>query len=132
MNYNWTIATASGGVANFSPDKFAVDASAFANDLAGGIFSVQTNGNSLLLTFTSQPSPPIFGGITFDGAELVFSGMGGLANGSYYVLDATNLTVPAANWRPIATNQFDDSGGFRFTNAVSPGTPQQFYRLQLP
>ena len=50
---SWIIATAAGGITNFSVDKFTVDTSAFANDLAGGHFSVATNGNSLLLTFTS-------------------------------------------------------------------------------
>ena len=31
-----------------------------------------------------------------------------------------------------ATNTFDTGGGFRFTNAINPGSPQQFHLLQLP
>ena len=57
-NYNWVIATASGGLANFSAAGFAVNDALFQNDLAGGYFYVSTNGNSLLLTFTNN-TPPV-------------------------------------------------------------------------
>jgi hypothetical protein len=36
------------------------------------------------------------------------------------------------NWTFIATNQFDTNGGFNFTTNVPPGSPQNFFRLQLP
>ena len=55
----------------------------------------------------------------------------GPALGNYYVLTSTNVGAPLANWLRLATNQFDGVGGFIFTNAVSPLTPQLFYRLQL-
>jgi hypothetical protein len=32
----------------------------------------------------------------------------------------------------MATNQFSATGTFIFTNAIVPGVPQTFYRLQLP
>lgn len=129
---SWLIATAAGGITNFSADKFVVDTSGFANDLAGGKFSVETNGNSLLLIFTSAPPPPIFESVVFDGANLVFIGSGGISSGFYYVLSSTNLSLPIANWTRIVTNQFDGGGGFLFTNAISPSAPQSFYQLQLP
>ncbi len=56
-NYNWTIATAAGGITNFAANKFIVDNSLFQNDLAGGYFFVRTNGNSLLLSFTNNHPP---------------------------------------------------------------------------
>src|SRR5438445_9573181 len=118
---------AAGGITNFSADKFTVDASAFANDLAGGKFSVQTNGDSLLLTFTSRPPPPVFGTIVFDGANLAFSGTGGVTGGNYIVLTSTNLVLPLANWIPITTNQFDPGGVFTFTNVSTVVVSQQFY-----
>ena len=50
-NYTWTIATTTRGVLEFDPAKFIVDTSAFTNDLAGGTFSVTTNGNAVELVF---------------------------------------------------------------------------------
>ena len=56
-NYDWTIATANGGIANFDPAKFAIDPSFFENDLVGGYFYAHTNNNSLILSFTNNHSP---------------------------------------------------------------------------
>ena len=65
-------------------------------------------------------------------AGLVISGNGGTASGNYYVLASTNLAPPLAAWRRVATNQFDNNGGFVFTNVWVTNAVQQFYRLQLP
>jgi autotransporter-associated beta strand protein len=129
---SWVIATAAGGITNFSTDKFTVDTSAFANDLAGGTFSVQTNGNSLLLVFTSQPVPPVFGSVSLSGTSVVVSGSGGATGGNYYLLVSTNLDLPLAAWTRVATNQFGAGGSFVFTNDLTAGGPQLFYRLMLP
>jgi hypothetical protein len=129
-NYAWIIAAAAGGIANFSADKFAVDVSAFQNDLAGGSFSVQTNGNSLQLQFTPLP-PPVIGNITLVGTNLVVAGVGGSSGGGYWVLASTNLALPASQWQPVATNYFDDGGNFIFTNPFFGGQPPIFYRLQV-
>jgi hypothetical protein len=130
MNYAWTIATAAGGVTNFSADKFAVDPSLFQNDLAGGIFSLQTNGNSLVLLFTA-PTPPVIGNLTLLGTNLTITGTGGPLNGNYAVLVSTNLTLPLNQWPRIATNSFDGTGNFNFTNIINPNLAPQFYLLQL-
>ena len=55
------------------------------------------------------------------------SGVGGTNSGTYYVLISSNLLVPLSRWTRIATNHFDGTGHFIFTNAA-----QQFYLLQLP
>jgi len=48
-------------------------------------------------------------------------------------LTSTNAALPMANWTRTATNTFDPvTGQFRFTNAIAPGSPQRFYRLQAP
>ena len=60
------------------------------------------------------------------------SGTGGTTNGTYYVLVSTNVALPLNQWTPVATNLFDGSGHFIFTNAVNPNSPQAFYRLQFP
>ena len=76
---------------------------------------------------------PVIGSTTVSGGNLIFSGTGGVANGSYAVLTTTNLTMPLTNWTSLVTNSFDSAGAFSATNAITAGTPQQFYRIkQLP
>lgn len=130
-NYAWTFATAAGGIANFSADSFAVDTSLFQNNAAGGVFSVQTNGNSLQLVFSSRPTPPVFTNVETAGNNLVLSGAGGIPGGNYYVLSSTNLAIPLSNWLVLSTNAFDASGNFNFTNTPAPGAPPGFYLLKL-
>jgi len=131
-NYDWTIATASGGISNFSADKFTVDSSQFQNNLNGGYFYVRTNSNSLFLSFTNPPSAPVTVNIAAAGANgFVFSGSGGSAGAFYYVLATTNLGLPVSQWTVIATNIFDSGGNFDFTNPADPTAPQNFYLLQL-
>lgn len=81
---------------------------------------------------TAPATPPVFNSVVAAGNNLVMSGTNGPANSSYYVLSTTNVTLPVASWPRIATNTFNGSGNFAFTNAITPGNPQQFYRLQLP
>jgi autotransporter-associated beta strand protein len=66
QNYTWRIATAAGGIANFSADKFVINSGStslgtggFSNSLAGGTFSIATSGNDLNLVFTSAAPPLI-------------------------------------------------------------------------
>jgi hypothetical protein len=78
----------------------------------------------------SVKSPPVIGSPKLSGTNLIFSGTGGTALGTYYVLTATNLTTPLANWIPVATNSYDASGNFNVTNALTPGVPVRFYRIK--
>jgi hypothetical protein len=128
---SWPIAAAVGGIAGFSADKFIVDTSGFQNDLAGGVFSVQTNGESLLLVFTSRPPPPVISSIAIVGTNLVVRGVGGVTGGHYFVLASANLALPVNQWQRLATNPFDSGGNFGFTNSLTPVATQTFYQLQL-
>jgi autotransporter-associated beta strand protein len=76
--------------------------------------------------------PPVFGGITSSGTDIVMSGSNGIAGGTYYVLTSTNLASPRELWIPLFTNQFGPAGEFSITNAFEPGTPARFYLLQVP
>jgi hypothetical protein len=64
--------------------------------------------------------PASIAAIQMDGANLVLSG-NGPTNGIYAVQVATNLTAP--QWASLATNSFDNTGKFRFTNAISSDVP---------
>ena len=57
----------------------------------------------------------------------ILSGVGGTNSGADYVPATSNLLAPLSLWTSIATNHFDGTGHFIFTNAA-----QQFYLLQLP
>jgi hypothetical protein len=48
------------------------------------------------------------------------------------VLTATNLATPKSNWLSLVTNQFGAGGGFAFTNAITPGELQRYFRIRTP
>ena len=66
------------------------------------------------------------------GTNVTASGVVALTNGVYYVLSATNLTLPVGQWSAVATNVTDGMGQFNFSVPVDPTASQRFYLLQLP
>jgi autotransporter-associated beta strand protein len=99
--------------------------------LSGGlVWNTNTLKSSGVLSVVTL-TPPTITGIQIVGGSLVFSGSGGVNSWPYYLLASTNLSLPAVQWTPVATNQFDTSGNFVVTNAISAGTSQMFYRVQL-
>jgi hypothetical protein len=78
------------------------------------------------------PPSPHIGSIVQSGTNLVISGTGGPANATYFVLASTNIELPLTNWTRILTNQFNSSGNFSCTNAISPALPRRFFRLEVP
>jgi autotransporter-associated beta strand protein len=90
--------------------------------------------NSLAVDGTLRVAPlrPLVQSLEWTGTELILRGTNGTPYATYYVLTSTNVSLPASQWTPIATNQFDYDGTFSATNAVTPGVPQEFYLLQLP
>ena len=73
---------------------------------------------------------PVITSMGFAGGNLVFKGTNGLAQSNYYVLASTNLALPVTQWTRIATNSFDVSGSFVFSNSAS--LPNRFFLLQVP
>jgi hypothetical protein len=45
---------------------------------------------------------------------------------------STNLALPLASWKTIATNVFDAGGNFNFSNAANASAAKQFYLLKCP
>jgi autotransporter-associated beta strand protein len=95
----------------------------------GFVCTVSTNTVGQVNLVVTRPQ---FNMINAGANGLVMSGSGGPASGIYYVLGSTNIGLPLNLWTRIVTNQFDSGGNFDFTNAFSPNSPQEFYRLQLP
>jgi hypothetical protein len=85
----------------------------------------------LLLLMAGLPRPRIEA-LELSGTNLIFSGASGIPGGNYYVLVSTNIAVPISEWARVATNVFDTSGGFSFSQPLSVNQPQMFYSLQLP
>jgi hypothetical protein len=84
------------------------------------------------LNVVAAPVQPVLGSTRVSGGNLVFSGTGGTANGTYSVLTATNLTTPVTNWTVLLSSNFDGAGAFSVTTAITPGVPQKFYLLRTP
>ncbi len=76
-----------------------------------------------------QPPPTL--AMMSAGGNLIFSGINGPAGGTNYLVATTNLSAPLATWTRVATNTFDPSGNYNFTNAIPSGVSQRFHRLQL-
>jgi len=130
-NYTWTVATTTGGVLNFDPAKFVVDASALAVDFAGGAFNVVTQANNLAVTFTpySAPlTPPAFTGIALSNGLISLSATGALGQ-TFYFQASTNLAP--AYWQVLSTQAVSGSGLVQFTDPQSTNLPQRFYRIGL-
>jgi len=73
-----------------------------------------------------------FGKIVLSGTNLVITGSNGVASTMFYVLASTNVALPRTNWTLIATNTFDLSGNFIFTNSINPTVPTRFFLIELP
>jgi autotransporter-associated beta strand protein len=93
--------------------------------LAWNPYMLNVSGTLSVVTLTS----PAISSVKIYNGNLVISGTGGQVDWPYYVLVTTNLE--SSQWTPLATNQFDASGNFVFTNALNPTWPQSFFRLQL-
>ncbi len=115
-------ATYSGSFANITP----------ATPGAGLVWDTSHLNSGKIGVITSGSSGPVISGTRIINGNLVLNGTGGAANGTYYVLTATNLATPLANWVPLVTNSFDASGDFDFTNAVNAGSHQEFYLIKQP
>jgi hypothetical protein len=82
------------------------------------------------ISVITAPIQPVVSSVVASGGKLIFSGTGGTANGSYAVLTSTNIATPLINWTSLVTNNFDGAGAFSVTNAISAGTPQQFFTIK--
>jgi hypothetical protein len=80
-----------------------------------------------LLTLKFSPE-----GIKLTGGKLTASGTGGVPNGSFQVLSATNLATMPILWTVATTNAFDASGNFNVTLPVATNRTPEFFRLLFP
>ncbi len=128
--YTIIAASAAGSVAGTIPTSFTVTG---AGTQGGQPVVLQISGGNLNLVVGTPALPAKFSGISVNGTTLTITGSGGAGNGQYVLLGSANLLLPISQWTPILTNTFDSSGNLNLsTNVVTPGTPQEFYLLQMP
>ncbi|HTR42298.1 MAG TPA: autotransporter-associated beta strand repeat-containing protein [Pseudomonadales bacterium] len=119
-----------GSVAGTLPSTFTVSG---GGTQGGQPVVLQISGGSLVLIVGSPASPAKFTGLTVDGATLTLSAINGAPNGTYRLLQSTNVLLPISQWTPVLTNSFDGSGNLNLTtNIVNPAVPQTFYLLLMP
>ena len=101
------------------------------NDTAQDLAYLGWNASTPPVLAYSQitTNTPVFGAASQTGKAISFGGGGGSPGATYYVLCATNLSMPFTNWTFWDTNQFDAFGNFIITD--SPALSQRFYRLLL-
>jgi autotransporter-associated beta strand protein len=103
-------------------------------DMQWDTSQLTTSGTLIVSGGTPVPKRPTIQtiGITTGTGSVTLSGSGGTPSGTYRALSATNIILPLVQWTPIATNQFDSTGSFRFTIVVTTNIPQSFFLLQVP
>lgn len=130
-------------VNNIGPDALAVGdtftlfmAGTYTGSFAGFVLPSSVSWDTSKLNVDGSIkvlalNPASFGSIALmSGTNLVMSGTGGPANGTYYVFASTNVALPLASWTPIFTNAFGSDGSFSFTNVVNPSGPAaSFFRI---
>jgi pectate lyase len=73
-------------------------------------------------------TPPIITETLATAGNVILRGQG-TANAEYRVITSTDATQPLPAWTPIATNMFDGSGAFAWTNTLSLLESQRFFSL---
>ncbi len=91
-------------------------------------YTISTNTPGTVQLIVTPTAPPVFGNVSVSGGNLTLAGSNGIPFGNYWVQQSSNLV----NWVSIVTNQFDANGAFSFTTNAPAGSPQNFFRLQLP
>jgi hypothetical protein len=88
--------------------------------------------STLAIDGTLRIVGPLTGTAVLSPSGIIFSGTGGVANGSFSVVTSTNVSQPLGLWTATQTGSFDASGNFSVTNAIAPGEPKRFFRLRVP
>jgi hypothetical protein len=74
---------------------------------------------------------PRIAAATASGGTLKFTATNSVPGLSCVIISSTNLALPLSQWTVLATNSFDASGNFSFTNATGLNVLQTFYALRL-
>jgi hypothetical protein len=133
------IVTNSGGTQLAAGDSFQLfNAASYSGTFSSVIlpplpFGLAWNTNTLNPAGTISivlTTIPVISSISISGNSLTLNGTGGVGNANFVLLGTTNLSSPLSNWTRLLTNQFDNNGGFNFTNAAATNA-QNYYLLRV-
>jgi fibronectin-binding autotransporter adhesin len=110
--------------------SFTISPASAGAGLAWDTSTLTTDGT--LRVKASTTITPRVGTISLNNGNLVFSGTGGLANGSFKVVTSTDVALPIAQWTEDSSGAFDASGNFSLSIQVQANTPKRFYMLKTP
>jgi hypothetical protein len=79
------------------------------------------------ITVVSSASQPAFANVNLAGTSLVFQVTAGPPGSPCYIMACADLSQPRTAWTRIATNVFDMSGNFTFTNDFSANGAGQVF-----
>jgi len=94
-------------------------------------FGESTNSNVASASLVLPGYHPSITQTLLQDGNVLISGTGGQPTAPYTILASTNVSM-SAQWIPIGTNSFDNTGAFNFTNPPTPTSPQLYFRLQTP
>ena len=136
------VLTNAGSIPFFAGDSFKLFSAsniygAFTNitpaipglNLAWNTSLLAVNG-TLSVVNAATPSP-VFTVVASGATGLVLGGANGVPGWRYYVLSSADLSLPLNDWTCVSTNTFAPDGSFSFTNVIVPGSPGDFYMIQL-
>ncbi len=93
----------------------------------------ELNIDGVLRIFPTHSQPPVLGSnVAIASGNLILSASSGIPYDPVYLLTSTNVATPITNWTYCATNYFGTNGAVSITNAIVPGEPQRYFRLQVP
>lgn len=83
-------------------------------------------------TIFSLAIEPVISSIHVSGTNVVLDAVDGFAGNTWAVLESPDLTVPLAEWTPIATNTLSADGNFGITatNPIGSSAAEGFYILK--
>jgi T5SS/PEP-CTERM-associated repeat protein len=91
----------------------------------------ELNVDGVLRVFSTTTPAPLLASATAAGGNLTLNASGGIPYDPCYLMTCTNFPPAPVDWTCIATNFFDSTGATGFTNAIPPGEPQRYFRLQV-
>lgn len=99
------------------------------NVLYGSAQSGGAYGNGTIFSLAIQP---VISSLDLDGTTAVLNAANGFTGNTWSVLESPDLSLPLADWTPIATNTLSADGDFSITatNAIDPNAAQEFYLLE--
>ncbi len=99
---------------------------------AGFRWDTSDLGNGTIKVIYAGIGQPMFYATGNSRQNMDLSGTNGIFGATYYVLSATNLSLPLTNWTRILTNVYGPGGSFSNKVPIAPDEESRYFLLQTP